>query len=300
MNLQDIEALQGALQKLHHQLTYHQQNKTLLIDTQTLINKFSEQNKFDVLCNIHNSLTLLMGAVCDEKGLGKLNLMLANAKVPSKYYDIFYEMLAYKKIPTANYATDNNCVYDGGEEDGAVPPPPICIDCGAHAGLISDILCHCGAEVYAFEPNIYLNTLLKRKFKNQNAYLYQKAVGSKNYKTSFLVFQGRALSQGNRIVSGIQDKETTQSYEVEVIDLCEFIELNFVRKGREIYFLKLDVEGAEFEILEKLIAKKLYKHISFIACETHEYMFENGSDKLAKIHRLIETQGIDNILLDWI
>ena len=123
MNLQDIEALQGALQKLHHQLTYHQQNKTLLIDTQTLINKFSEQNKFDVLCNIHNSLTLLMGAVCDEKGLGKLNLMLANAKVPSKYYDIFYEMLAYKKIPTANYAADNNCVYDGGEVDGAVPPP---------------------------------------------------------------------------------------------------------------------------------------------------------------------------------
>lgn len=159
---------------------------------------------------------------------------------------------------------------------------------------------HCGAEVYAFEPNLYLNAFLKRKFKNQNTHLYQKAVGSKNYKTSFLIFQGRALSQGNRIVSSLQDEETSQSYEVEVVDLCDFIDINFVSKGKEVYLLKLDIEGAEFEILEKLITQKLYQHIKFIACETHEYMFKDGEAKLKKIQKLIKSKNIHNIFLDWV
>lgn len=285
MNLQDIQALQEALQKLQNQLTQHQQNKAIVIDTQTLINSLANQNKFNTLCDIQNSLTLLIGAICDEKGLGRLNLMLYNAKIPPKYYDIFYQMLAYEKI---------SIIRGGGNNT------PICIDCGAHAGLISDILLHCGAEVYAFEPNLYLNAFLKRKFKNQNTHLYQKAVGSKNYKTSFLIFQGRALSQGNRIVSSLQDEETSQSYEVEVVDLCDFIDINFVSKGKEVYLLKLDIEGAEFEILEKLITQKLYQHIKFIACETHEYMFKDGEAKLKKIQKLIKSKNIHNIFLDWV
>ena len=97
----------------------------------------------------------------------------------------------------------------------------------------------------------------------------------------------------------MQDNETSQSYEVEVIDLCEFIEKEFIIQKKQIYLLKLDIEGAEFEILEKLIAKKLYKHIKFIACETHEYMFKDGKARLERLKDLIVKEKITNILLDW-
>ncbi|MCX2683316.1 FkbM family methyltransferase [Campylobacter sp. MIT 21-1685] len=166
--------------------------------------------------------------------------------------------------------------------------------------MISDILLHCGAFVYSFEPNRYLNFFLKKKYQaNTKIQLFNKAVGHKNFYTQFLTFQGRILSQGNRIVSSLQDKETSEAYEVEVIDLCEFIE-TLLEKNESIYFLKLDIEGAEFELMEKLIQKGLYKAIKYIACETHEYMFEESEKKLAKISNLIKKHKTDNIFLDWV
>ncbi|TQR61277.1 hypothetical protein DMC01_02095 [Campylobacter troglodytis] len=280
--------------------------------------------------------------------------MLYNARIPPKYYDIFYQMLAenmgggggspsenvgslsQRGSPSQNaeFFQNNNAFetcstsqakqqlsenepFKNGELASLEPSynnevskarsslqiqedkAPIVIDCGAHAGLVSDLCLHCGATVYAFEPNIYLQYFLKRKFEGKKARLYQKAVGVKNYKTSFKVFQGRILSQGNRVVSSVQDKETSQSYEVEVIDLCEFIEKEFITQKKQIYLLKLDIEGAEFEILEKLITKKLYKHIKFIACETHEYMFKDGKARLEKLKAQISKAKITNILLDW-
>ncbi len=159
---------------------------------------------------------------------------------------------------------------------------------------------HCGGISYVFEPNVYLNYFLSLKYKNnKNAKLYQKAVDAKAYKTQFLMFENRMLSQGNRICTSIQDDKTQKSYEVEVIDLVEFIENEILSKYAGIYFLKLDIEGVEFEILEKLIAKNLHKKIEFIACETHEYMFEDGEAKLLKIQKLIEEKNIKNIFLDW-
>ena len=41
----------------------------------------------------------------------------------------------------------------------------VCIDCGAHAGLVSDLLLDCGAFVYLFEPNDILFPILQNKYK---------------------------------------------------------------------------------------------------------------------------------------
>ncbi|TNB65172.1 FkbM family methyltransferase, partial [Campylobacter helveticus] len=178
------------------------------------------------------------------------------------------------------------------------PPPcqsPLCIDCGAHAGLISDIILHCGGRVECFEPNLYLNFFLKRKFEN-NAFvkIHQKAVSNQDGKVKFLTFQNRILSQGNRIVKSVQDEQTHEAYEVECVNLCEFLE-----QKERIYLLKLDVEGAEFEILPDLIEKKLYEKIDYIVVETHEYMFKDGVEKLKVIKKELEKRGVKNIFLDW-
>ncbi|MCR2040029.1 FkbM family methyltransferase [Campylobacter helveticus] len=169
------------------------------------------------------------------------------------------------------------------------------MDCGAHAGLISDIILHCGGAVECFEPNIYLNFFLKRKFEtNPLIKIHQKAVSNKNGKVKFLTFQNRILSQGNRIVKSVQDEQTHEAYEVECVNLCEFLE-----QKERIYLLKLDVEGAEFEILPALIKKGLYEKIDYIVVETHEYMFKDGVEKLKVIKKELEKRGVKNIFLDW-
>ncbi|MCR2062441.1 FkbM family methyltransferase [Campylobacter helveticus] len=169
------------------------------------------------------------------------------------------------------------------------------MDCGAHAGLISDIILHCGGAVECFEPNLYLNFFLKRKFEN-NAFvkIHQKAVSNQDGKVKFLTFQNRILSQGNRIVSSVQDEQTNEAYEVECVNLCEFLE-----QKERIYLLKLDVEGAEFEILPALIKKGLYEKIDYIVVETHEYMFKDGAKKLEQIQNALAKKGVKNIFLDW-
>lgn len=71
------------------------------------------------------------------------------------------------------------------------------------------------------------------------------------------MFGNRILSQGNRIVESVQDSQTEKTYKVQVIDLCEFIENEILTQHKRIYFLKLDIEGMEFEIMKKIIEKNI-------------------------------------------
>lgn len=160
---------------------------------------------------------------------------------------------------------------------------------------------HCGGEVYAFEPNIYLNAILKKKFsKNPHLKLFNNAVGASNYKTTF--FTESLISQGNRICDKdiLQSAKLSAEYEVFVIDLCQFLLDEFIAKNKRVHFLKLDIEGAEFEIMDKLLNLNLHKYIDFIACETHERIFSDGEHKMQKLHCAIKQAGAENIMLDWI
>ncbi|EPY0475689.1 hypothetical protein ACW7UQ_001374 [Campylobacter upsaliensis] len=94
MNLEMIKNLQTSLKALENQLINHQQNRAVVENLEEQIASLKAQNDFNLLQGIKKNLELLSGAFCDKKGLGKLNLMLHNAKVPPKYYDIFYQMLA--------------------------------------------------------------------------------------------------------------------------------------------------------------------------------------------------------------
>lgn len=176
---------------------------------------------------------------------------------------------------------------------------PICIDCGTHAGLVSDILLQCGGKVYAFEPNRILFAMLEKKYANNpNIILHPYALSNKNGKTTFLSYS--SISQGNRIVDNANANDCNEAYEVEVIGLVEYIHNNILNKYERIYFLKLDIEGAEFEIMDKILATELYKKIDFIACETHERYFDDGEEKITRLKAQIQNAGAKNILLDWV
>lgn len=76
----------------------------------------------------------------------------------------------------------------GGQTIQNLKPPFICVDCGAHAGLTTDIIVHCGWIAHSFEPNIYLYEILKRKYLNTpNVYIYQKAVSNKKLYNKFFI-----------------------------------------------------------------------------------------------------------------
>lgn len=223
----------------------------------------------------------MINALCDPNGLGRLELMLYNVHAPWHYHHIFHQLPLYVE-----------CAKQKNQK-------VICIDCGAHAGLMSDIFLWCGAETHAFEPNPAILSFLRRKFsqkiENKEYILNPSAVSDSDGEMDLFVDDGGALSQGIRIVG--ESKEMKSIQRVQVVDLVRYIkEMGDVN----IYFLKIDAEGAEFGILEKLISEKLHTKIKYIACETHERFFPDGELKMSKIRKLIKEKGIQNIFLDWV
>jgi len=227
-------------------------------------------------CN--NLMDMIAHSLIDPKGIGHLNLQMHLARIKPKYQFIFY------KMRTGH----------------------ICIDCGAHAGIITDIYRHQDAEVYSFEPNLDLFTILERKYQTDNkVHLYNQAVWDKNTTMELHHYPEENSNffndtQEATLIETLYEKSNSQANQVEVIDLVFFIKDNFIAKNMRIYFLKLNIQGAEFEILEKIIQEEIYTHIDYIMCETHERFFEDGQEKIDKIKKQLEEKKITNIYLDWV
>lgn len=177
----------------------------------------------------------------------------------------------------------------------------VCIDCGCNAGSVSDVFLHQGAFTYAFEPHPYLFEALSKKYHNVNSIeLINKAVWDRNTdmdlhvqkvkQSEVLNLEGTTLF-GNRIDARVESK-----YTVAVIDLCEFIS----KLGRRVNILKIDVEGAEFEIIDQILEQGLHGEIDHIFCETHPHFFTDGEEKLAVLEGKIKQVGATNIHLDWV
>lgn len=216
---------------------------------------------------------IIIGALSDNY-YGKMLCSLYHANVPEKYYNIFYYL----------------------------SPQDVCIDCGVNRGRFTDILILRNCIVYGFEPHklLYQNLLLKYK-NNKNITIFNQAVHTKNEIIPFYL-NTKEIQNINCTESASLIKRTdieTFSCEVEGIDFVEFTK-TIIKQHRKIKLIKLDIEGAEFDIIEKIIENKIYEYVEYILCETHERLIENGTERLKTIKKLIEINNIKNIFLDWI
>lgn len=178
----------------------------------------------------------------------------------------------------------------------------ICIDCGANVGTIAGAFANKGATVYAFEPNPECFEELAKKFKgNSKIHLFQKGVldrasTMKLYKSIYHNDDTLFFSQSSSLYSSKNNIDSREYFEVECIDLIDFIK----NLNQNIMILKIDVEGAEFQILEKLINEKVYEKIKYILVETHDETIPEIKKIASKVRNEIKELNITNINLDWI
>ena len=150
------------------------------------------------------------------------------------------------------------------------------------------------------EPNPFLFKLLESKYANcTDVILHNAALSTQNgYMELHL---DSLISQGSYLAGygDNRDWECEIVHKVESIDLCEYLQ-KLLQEVPRIYFVKIDIEGAEFEIIHKLLDLGLHEKIKYIACETHERYFSDGEQKLHDLHAHIASKNAKNILLDWI
>lgn len=184
-----------------------------------------------------------------------------------------------------------------------VKPSSLIIDCGANIGDISALFLAKNASVIAFEPDPLAFKHLSNRFKgNEKIECINKGVAHRSGKAQFFLHKSRNDESGSEFtVSSSIVKEkvniaTDTCIEIELVDLSEFIN----QLNRKVDILKLDVEGAEIEILEKFIAEKTYEKVSLILVETHETKIPGHVEKVALLKSLIAQHNIPNIKLNWI
>lgn len=152
----------------------------------------------------------------------------------------------------------------------------VVFDIGFNYGLFSlESLKSQPSRIVAFEPNPKLIQTFKEFFTNSPIEIHQKAVTNRNGK---IVFYENIIPGMSSIFQEMNNIGNTNSYEVETINFKTFLSENNIQK---IDYLKIDCEGAEYEIIDS-IKENLIK-IRKIAIELH-HSLENP-----KVQTLINT-----------
>jgi FkbM family methyltransferase len=179
----------------------------------------------------------------------------------------------------------------------------VVIDCGANIGVVTQYFQRLGATVYAFEPNPHAFITLNMNFADDpNVFCLKKGVASPEQAgTGKLFLHEHAeidqlmYSTGSSINPDKGNVNVNNYLEVELIDLCKFIK----DLGVPIKVLKIDIEGAEIELLNALVDQGLTEDIEHIFVETHEKKIPSLRAPLDSLKEKIKEKKITNIDLTW-
>lgn len=173
----------------------------------------------------------------------------------------------------------NACVQRLGASD-------VVLDLGANLGTFTAILAKTGAEVHAYEPDPHCFDQLQARFAGvPNIFLHNKAVAAEA--GTFLLRRTRGFadspdmeSQGSSIA--VNDPEIYDENNSIAVDTLAF---NDVVKAfdRKVALIKMDIEGAEFAILDRIMSAPDALPIDAMFVETHERSFP---DRVAQVWHL--------------
>lgn len=177
-------------------------------------------------------------------------------------------------------------------------PECLCIDLGANIGKVSEMMANTGADVHAFEPDPWSFQQIQTRFVDtKNVTLHNAAVGAR---PGTVYLQRAPLFDQNphahSIGSFVSETKNESTIEVKQIDLIEFLR----SLERPIKILKMDVEGAEVPILEKLFEDPILSKVEHLFVETHEQQGKEIAERTAALRRAIPKRDFGTITLDWI
>ena len=155
-------------------------------------------------------------------------------------------------------------------------PGDVCLDLGANMGEFTQQFAVTGAEVQAYEPDPHCFAILQTRFAGQaNVHLHNQAVSGAA--GNFLLRRARDFASSpnqKSQSSSIAIKDAT-IFDSENSVMVETVAFGDVVRGlgRPVALVKMDIEGAEFSILDTILAdhaKGVALPIGAIFIETHE------------------------------
>jgi FkbM family methyltransferase len=187
-----------------------------------------------------------------------------------------------------------------------ISPGDVLIDCGANVGDICSLFARTGATVYAFEPHPICWDIIRRRFRMiSNVTCFNQGVMDRDCELPFRMpeahdqFDAVDASTAASFTDGAMETErySVKEANIRCIDIDKFIN----NLGRRVRILKLDVEGAEIAIINKLMDTGTIDLIDLVIAETHDWLMPALVDPTNALRERIVLEGrVDTIRLDWI
>jgi FkbM family methyltransferase len=182
-------------------------------------------------------------------------------------------------------------------------PHDVAIDCGANVGIVSSRLARTGATVYAFEPNPECFQILKSRFKFvRQVRCVNAGVMDRHCTLKFTVpeahesydrFQASLSGSFEEVLD--LNRYLVKEFVVSCIDLSDFV----FSIGR-VKFIKLDIEGSEIAVINRLLDTGAIELIDLIGVETHERLSENLRLRTKLLReRIAEMNLTEKICMEW-
>lgn len=178
----------------------------------------------------------------------------------------------------------------------------VAIDCGANVGTVTAVLARTGATVHAFEPNPDAFAALSRRFVGApHVELHRKAVldSAGSVRLHLHVDADRdpvGASVGSSVLPFKGNVDDSNFVEVEAVDLAEFV----LGLERPVKVVKIDVEGAECPIVNRLIDAGAIERVGTVLVELHDHHIPALRDEYAQLRERLEREGLTGrVLTDW-
>ena len=178
----------------------------------------------------------------------------------------------------------------------ALGPGSVAIDCGAHVGNLTAWMAATGARVYAFEPNPHAFADLERRFAGDANVTCLEAAVSDHEGVGRLYLHRDAgedpvvWATASSLFASKGNVDEDTFVDVDVVDLPRFVE-----SVGPVTVLKLDVEGAEVAILDRMLGLGQLDEIPHVLVEMHDRKIpELDAGELRR-----RLGDYENVRLDW-
>ena len=177
-----------------------------------------------------------------------------------------------------------------------------CIDLGANVGTYTRTMASVAKEVISFEPDPWAHAMLEVNVADlDNVRIENVAAGTKEgkvllYRHARFAEDPAVYSISSSIVTGKKNVTSEGAVEVRQVDFIRYLE----NLNEEIGILKIDIEGAEVDLLEALLDRPhIMERINWIFAETHESRIPAHGTRVKSLRERVQGRQRPEINLYW-
>ena len=178
----------------------------------------------------------------------------------------------------------------------------ICIDLGANIGEYTRKMATCTKHVIAFEPDPWAHAALRTNVADlHNVSIVKAAVGTCDkqvllYRHPQFNENPSLFSESSSVIASKINVVDDTSIAVHQVDFIRYLE----ELDEDIGVLKIDIEGAELELLEALFDRAdLLARIDYIFAETHETRISGHGPRVTELQERAKRIGRPSVNLYW-